>query len=100
MSESPQDKFIVRDPQGNIYGPADADMLRRWVAEGRIIPGMHIAPRDTTTWTEASVPPITAALLQQRIRQVMETQSAANPYSQTLPASPGAITNIQDYAPM
>jgi len=93
MTEPASEKFIVRDPQGNIFGPADADMLRRWVTEGRIVPGMAIAPRDTSDWTEASIHPATAELLQQRIRQIMETQSLrAAPahttvtYSQTDPA--------------
>jgi hypothetical protein len=53
-------KYLVRDPQGNVYGPADGEMLRAWVREGRIVPGMHVAPRETREWVEVSVHPETA----------------------------------------
>jgi hypothetical protein len=45
---------MVRDPRGNIYGPADAETLRAWVADGRIVAGMQIAPADTDDWVEVS----------------------------------------------
>ena len=92
MSEPTSEKFIVRDPQGNIFGPADVDMLRRWVTEGRIVPGMAIAPRNTSDWTEASVHPATADLLQLRIRQIMESQS--------LPAAPTTGHSPVTHAPI
>jgi len=55
--------FSIRDAQGNIYGPADAAMLRDWVAQGRIVAGMHIAERGTDAWVEASQHPAIADLL-------------------------------------
>jgi hypothetical protein len=50
-------QYNVRDSQGNVYGPATADMLRQWVREGRIVAGMSIAPEGTDNWTEVSVHP-------------------------------------------
>ncbi len=50
-------QYNVRDSQGNVYGPATADMLRQWVKEGRIVAGMSIAPEGTDQWTEVSVHP-------------------------------------------
>jgi hypothetical protein len=58
-------QFVVRDPQGNVYGPANPSTLRQWVGEGRIIAGMHIAPRDTSAWIEVSTHPDLADLFPQ-----------------------------------
>ena len=46
MSEN-MPRYQVRDPQGNVYGPAEAATLRDWVRQGRIIAGMHIADQLT-----------------------------------------------------
>src|SRR4029079_14218239 len=53
-------KYLIRDPQGNVYGPADGALLREWVAQGRIVPGMGIAARETREWVGASGHPETA----------------------------------------
>jgi hypothetical protein len=64
MSEpAANERYRVRDQQGNAYGPADAEMLRAWVREGRIVAGMWIAAMETETWVEASVHPAVADLL-------------------------------------
>jgi hypothetical protein len=63
-------KYLVRDPQGNVYGPADADMLRDWVREGRIVPGMHVAPRETREWVEVTVHPELAGALALRAAEL------------------------------
>jgi hypothetical protein len=63
-------KYLVRDPQGSVYGPADGEMLRAWVREGRIVPGMHIAPRETREWVEASLHPETAGALALRAAEL------------------------------
>jgi len=57
MSENPMPSYLVRDPQGNVYGPADVGTLRQWVSQGRIIAGMHIAARETEEWVEVSTHP-------------------------------------------
>ena len=62
MSEVPPQMYLVRDPQGNVYGPADAATLREWVGQGRIVAGMHIAPRETREWVEVSQHPVLADL--------------------------------------
>jgi hypothetical protein len=56
-------QYMVRDPQGNLFGPADQTLLRQWVTEGRIVAGMSIAVRDSDQWVEASVHPAVADLL-------------------------------------
>jgi len=68
-------KYLIRDAQGNVYGPADAALLRDWVGQGRIVAGMFIAERETRQWVEASTHPTVADLLQ--------------PKSQPRPAQPG-----------
>ena len=60
MAENSGQQYLVRDPQGNVYGPADVALLRQWVAQGRIVAGMHIAPRETGEWVEVSVHPALA----------------------------------------
>ena len=63
MTDLPGQRYLIRDPQGNVYGPADAAMLRAWVREGRIIPGMGVAPQETREWVDAADHPVTAALV-------------------------------------
>jgi hypothetical protein len=62
MGTDDSQKYLVRDPQGNVYGPADVDLLAQWVLQGRIIPGMYIAPRETGEWAEVSTHPALAHL--------------------------------------
>ena len=65
VSES-SPKFLVRDQEGHVYGPADEALLREWVQEGRIVVGMAIAPRETREWVDALAHPAVADLLQAR----------------------------------
>ncbi|HUO08894.1 MAG TPA: hypothetical protein VM008_11375 [Phycisphaerae bacterium] len=60
MSEATQ--FSIRDSRGNIYGPATMEAVRQWIREGRIVPGMFIAPERTTDWVEVSNHPALADL--------------------------------------
>ena len=69
-------KYLIRDPQGNVYGPADAVLLREWVAQGRIVPGMAIAPRETREWVEASVHPETARAIAARLAELQAATGA------------------------
>ena len=62
MSEVESPKYLVRDPQGNVYGPADIATLRDWLGQGRIVAGMHIAPRETREWVEVAQHPALADL--------------------------------------
>ena len=62
MSENVPQKYLVRDPQGNVYGPADVASLRQWVQQGRIIAGMHIAAREDGEWIEVATHPALADL--------------------------------------
>jgi hypothetical protein len=62
----PSPKYLVRDQEGHVYGPADEALLREWVQEGRIVAGMAIAPRETREWVDAAAHPAVADLLQAR----------------------------------
>jgi hypothetical protein len=55
-------QYSVRDSYGNIYGPAPAALLRQWVGEGRIVPGMLISAAGDSTWVEVSAHPAVADL--------------------------------------
>jgi hypothetical protein len=60
MAENSTQQYLVRDPQGNVYGPADEGLLRAWAAQGRIVPGMHVAAKETGEWLEVSGHPALA----------------------------------------
>jgi hypothetical protein len=64
MAGSSGQQYLVRDQEGNVYGPAEAELLRQWAAQGRIVPGMHIAARETGEWVEVSVHPALAGCFQ------------------------------------
>ena len=85
MSE-PTPQYLIRDPQGNVYGPADEAMLRQWVQQGRIVPGMEVALRETRAWIEASQHPAIADLLAR--------PGAAAPAAEiSAPPADGPVTN-------
>lgn len=77
-------RYQVRDPQGNIYGPADAAALREWVQQGRIVAGMHIADQADGQWVEVSVHPALADLFQ---GAVPGAAGAASPVATVTPVS-------------
>jgi hypothetical protein len=87
-SELPQ-KYLVRDPQGNVYGPADAAMLRDWVAQGRIVPGMHIAPQETREWAEVSQHPA--------LMDLFEGQGPVAPTHTDQPTQPARAVTVQPW---
>jgi len=55
MSEMAEE-WIVR-VQGKDYGPVDAETLREWKAEGRLLPGNQVRRADVDLWiTAAEIP--------------------------------------------
>ena len=55
MSEMAEE-WIVR-VQGKDYGPVDAEILREWKAEGRVLPGNQVRRADVDLWiTAAEIP--------------------------------------------
>jgi hypothetical protein len=87
MGTDDSQKYMVRDPQGNVYGPADVNLLAQWVVQGRIIPGMYIAPRETGEWAEVSTHPALAHLFSQESAP-QEMPPTAPSGEQALPAAP------------
>jgi hypothetical protein len=45
LAEAPQASWFVRHRDGPQFGPAQADVVRRWIAEGRV-------PADALVWRE------------------------------------------------
>jgi hypothetical protein len=93
-------KYLVRDAQGNVYGPADNMMLRQWVLEGRIVAGMWIAPQETREWLEVTRHPAVADLLRttEENAPVQEAQapgSASPQPGQTLAPRPQSASQVQ-----
>ena len=87
MSENTP-RYQVRDPQGNIYGPADAPTLRDWVQQGRIVAGMHIADQADGQWVEVSVHPALADLFSGAAAAPMGAPSATTtPVTRVVPSS-------------
>jgi len=94
MSEYLSANYQVRDPQGNVYGPATGSMLRDWVGQGRIVAGMHIADVRDGNWVEVSQHPALADLF----GGMPGGTQAAQPYS--APASPNMGYTPQPPAPV
>jgi hypothetical protein len=88
--------YRVRDPQGNIYGPADMSTLRQWVGQGRIVAGMSIAEEGTPDWEDAATHAGLADLFGQ-VGGGAGAAGGANPYaastSQTV-----EVTRVGHYA--
>jgi len=118
MSEVQPQMYLVRDPQGNVYGPADAGTLREWVGQGRIVAGMHIAPRETREWVEVSQHPVLTdlfngpATVTAGVASDQPTTPAATPTVTPTPAAaqpvspvntlrnPGTISTMQYETPI
>ena len=94
MSENSAQQYLVRDPQGNVYGPADIATLREWVRQGRIVAGMHIAPKETAEWIEVSAHAGLADLLApspiQPASAVATSQATPTAQAATYPVTPVA----------
>jgi hypothetical protein len=89
MVEFSAQEYLVRDPQGNVYGPAAARLLREWAAQGRIVPGMHIAPKETGEWVEVSVHPALAGCF-----AAPRASPAGGAESVTPAAAPTAVAGV------
>ncbi len=46
-------KYLVRPPNGGIYGPADLHTIESWIAENRITADTELAPVGSNDWTKA-----------------------------------------------
>ncbi len=53
ISEAPDAVWYVRPPSGNQYGPASGDVIRRWVAEGRVTAECLVWREGWTDWRQA-----------------------------------------------
>jgi hypothetical protein len=97
-------QYSVRDAYGNTYGPAPAELLRQWVREGRIIPGMTITLAGTNTgWTEISTHPAVADLFSTTLRPVLPSGPQqveavrieyAHPTTRINPTNGTAVTSL------
>ena len=53
LLESPQANWYVRPPSGSQYGPARGDVLRKWIAEGRVSGDSLVWREGWTEWRGA-----------------------------------------------
>ncbi len=79
IAESPAAVWYVRPPGGDQYGPARGDIMRRWIAEGRV-------STDSLVWREGWSDWLTAADVFPSLRPASTPPSTAP----TAPASSGA----------
>jgi hypothetical protein len=69
LAEAPGAKWYVSPPGGGQFGPAGGDLMRTWIAEGRVTADSLVWREGWDDWAEAStvlpdvVPPETAAYL-------------------------------------
>ena len=53
IAEAPTAVWYVRPPSGGQYGPAKGDVLRKWIAEGRVSADSLVWREDWTDWRDA-----------------------------------------------
>ncbi|HEV7279224.1 MAG TPA: GYF domain-containing protein [Pirellulaceae bacterium] len=54
IDENPQAVWYVRTPQGGQYGPAAGDIMRKWIAEGRVQADFWVWREGWGDWQKAS----------------------------------------------
>jgi hypothetical protein len=54
IAENPQAVWYVRTPQGGQYGPAAGDIMRKWIAEGRVQADFWVWREGWGDWQKAS----------------------------------------------
>ena len=54
LAEAPDAKWYVSPPGGGQFGPANADMMRTWIAEGRVTADSLVWREGWDDWAEAS----------------------------------------------
>ncbi len=60
IAEAPAAVWYVRPPSGGQYGPAKGDVMRKWIAEGRVSSDSLVWREDWSDWREAG--PLFASL--------------------------------------
>jgi len=87
IAESPAAIWYVRPPGGDQYGPARGDIMRRWIAEGRVSGDSLVWREGWTDWRQASQ---VFTSLPSALPQPPPTPSAAAPAAkeETPPAVP------------
>lgn len=53
ISQAPHAMWYVRPPSGGQFGPASADVLRRWIAEGRVTDDSLVWREGWANWLSA-----------------------------------------------
>lgn len=53
LAEAPDAVWYVRPPTGGQFGPAPADVMRNWIAEGRVSPDSLVWREGWRDWQEA-----------------------------------------------
>lgn len=92
MSQSVQ--YMVRDAQGQEYGPADIATLRQWVRERRILAAMQIAVCGTQQWSVAGLHPQLADLF-----RAAAAATTGPPDQPQPPGTPGGYPATADQVP-
>lgn len=57
LEEAPNAQWYVRPPTGGQFGPARAELLRRWISEGRVSGDSLVWREGWTDWKPASILP-------------------------------------------
>jgi len=90
LAEAPEAVWYVRAPSGGEYGPAPADLMRRWLTEGRVGPDSMVWREGWTDWRAAG--PLFASLTAPAsFREVTARPSLAN--------APAPSTAVPEWQP-
>jgi hypothetical protein len=89
LAESGSAVWYVRPPSGGQFGPAQADVLRHWIAEGRVSADTLVWREGWRDWQEAGgiFPQLAAVTLAPDLEEIVaETASESHPQHLQPPA--------------
>jgi hypothetical protein len=80
LAEAPHAVWYVRPPTGGQFGPASADVMRRWIAEGRVTDDSWVWRDGWSDWKSAS------EMLREVRRPAVSTAAAKPTQATEMPA--------------
>lgn len=96
IAENPQAVWYVRTPQGGQYGPAAGDIMRKWIAEGRVQADFWVWREGWGDWQKASasIPSLRQSTLASSAPAAAAIASAASSSAVTAANSPARHASV------
>jgi hypothetical protein len=93
---SPSDRWFLKTPEGQTYGPVTRSTLDGWVSEGRVADDCRLMRESEGIWQEATVTYPVLRPPQRKIAMaapVFDNPVAGGPYQSASSAAPSRIVN-------